>query len=93
MRVKVNAKRQVIVPGEILDALGVKPGDIVEIEQGPDGISLRCELDGESVRDTVEAGEGSGHIDHSTLAPLRDKIDPTAGPFDIREFRDKHYHT
>ena len=93
MRVKVNADRQVVVPEEMLDALGVRPGDIVEIERGPDGISLRCESDGDDIDVAARDGEGARHIDYSNLAPLRDKIDPNAEPFDIRKFRDKHYHS
>ena len=93
MRVKVNAKRQLIVPGEILDGLGVKPGDSVEIEQGPDGISLRCEVDSKALLGAGGEGKKGGHIEFSTLAPLRDKIDPTVEPFDIRKFRDKHFHS
>ena len=41
MIVKVNAKRQVTFPARALDALGVGPGDQIELEEGPDGFFLR----------------------------------------------------
>lgn len=41
MFVKITAKRQVTFPARVMEALGVKPGDRIEIEQGPDGFVLR----------------------------------------------------
>ena len=41
MLVKITAKRQVTFPSKVLQALGVKPGDRLEIEAGPDGFLLR----------------------------------------------------
>ena len=41
MLVKITAKRQVTFPARVLNALGVKPGDRIEIEEGPDGFMLR----------------------------------------------------
>ena len=41
MLVKITAKRQVTFPARVLDALGVKPGDQLELEEGPDGFILR----------------------------------------------------
>ncbi|MFY9326942.1 MAG: AbrB/MazE/SpoVT family DNA-binding domain-containing protein [Georgfuchsia sp.] len=41
MFVKITAKRQVTFPARVMDALGVKPGDRIEIEEGPDGFMLR----------------------------------------------------
>ncbi len=41
MLVKITAKRQVTFPSKVLQALGVKPGDRLEIEEGPDGFMLR----------------------------------------------------
>ena len=41
MLVKITAKRQVTFPARVLSALGVKPGDRIEIEEGPDGFMLR----------------------------------------------------
>ena len=41
MFVKITAKRQVTFPARVLEALGVKPGDLIELEEGPDGFVLR----------------------------------------------------
>ncbi len=42
MFVKITAKRQVTFPARVLDALGVKPGDRLQLEKGPDGFVLRA---------------------------------------------------
>lgn len=41
MLIKVTAKRQVTFPAKVLEALGVNPGDHLELEEGPDGFILR----------------------------------------------------
>ena len=41
MIVKITSKRQVTFPARVLDALGVGPGDQLELEEGPDGFTLR----------------------------------------------------
>lgn len=41
MFVKITAKRQVTFPARVLDALGVQPGDQLELEQHGDGFVLR----------------------------------------------------
>ena len=41
MVVKITAKRQVTFPAAVLDALGVGPGDRIELHEGPDGFLLR----------------------------------------------------
>ena len=41
MIVKITSKRQVTLPSRVLDALGVGPGDQLELEKSPDGIILR----------------------------------------------------
>lgn len=41
MLIKVTSKRQVTFPMEVLEALGVKPGDRIELLEGPDGFLLR----------------------------------------------------
>ena len=40
MIVKITSKRQVTFPARVLDTLGVKPGDHLEIREGPDGFTL-----------------------------------------------------
>ena len=41
MIVKITSKRQVTFPARVLDAMGVKPGDQLELTEGPDGFILR----------------------------------------------------
>ena len=41
MIVKITSKRQITLPERVLDALGVGPGDQLEIVEGPDGFVLR----------------------------------------------------
>ena len=41
MVVKITSKRQVTFPARVLEALGVGPGDQLELEEGPDGFLLR----------------------------------------------------
>ncbi len=41
MFVKITGKRQVTFPARVLEALGVKPGDRIELEEGADGFVLR----------------------------------------------------
>ena len=44
MLVKVTSKRQVTFPARVLEALGVQPGDQIELVEGPDGFFLRPRL-------------------------------------------------
>ena len=41
MFVKITSKRQVTFPARVLDALGVGPGDRLELQESPDGFLLR----------------------------------------------------
>ena len=41
MFVKITSKRQVTFPARVLEALGVGPGDRIELREGPDGFVLR----------------------------------------------------
>ena len=41
MLVKITAKRQVTFPAKVLEALGVQPGDHLELLEGADGFWLR----------------------------------------------------
>ena len=41
MHVKITSKRQVTFPSRVLEALGVRSGDHLELEEGPDGFILR----------------------------------------------------
>ena len=42
MLIKITAKRQATFPARVLDTLGVKPGDRVELHEGPEGYVLRA---------------------------------------------------
>ena len=78
MVVKITAKRQVTFPAAVLEALGVGPGDRLELHEGPDGFLLRPQR--------IDLAQD---IDLSSLAPLRDKIGRDPGPFDLEEFRNQ----
>ncbi len=41
MIVKITSKRQVTFPARVLDAMGVKPGDQLELTESPDGYLIR----------------------------------------------------
>ena len=41
MFVRITSKRQVTFPARVLEALGVKPGDQLELEESSDGFVLR----------------------------------------------------
>ena len=41
MIVKITSKRQVTFPAHVLKAMGVGPGDRLEITEGPDGFILK----------------------------------------------------
>jgi len=61
--VKITAKRQVTFPARVLEALGVKPGDRIELEEGPDGFVLRARHIDRArlapLRGKLRRGEGS----------------------------------
>ncbi len=41
MVLKITSDRKVTLTSEVLDAMGVKPGDKIEITEGPDGFILK----------------------------------------------------
>ena len=41
MLLKITSKRQVTFPARVLDAMGLKPGDRLELSESPDGYLLR----------------------------------------------------
>lgn len=63
MFVKITAKRQVTFPARVLEALGVKPGDRLELEEGPDGFILRARQVDRTrlapLRDKLRRGKGT----------------------------------
>ena len=81
MLVKVTSRRQVTLPAQVLDELGVKPGDQIELQEGPGGYLLKP-------RPEVAS---QPQIDYSKLGTLRDKIKPGTPAFDIHKLRDEGY--
>ncbi len=67
MFVKVTAKRQVTFPARVLAALGVKPGDRLELAEGPDGFVLRPRVIDRTklapLRDRLRRGRGTFDLD------------------------------
>ena len=46
MIVKITAKRRVTLPARMLEALGLRAGDRLQLREGPDGFILRaCRID------------------------------------------------
>ena len=41
MLIKITSKRQATFPARVLEALGVGPGDQIELKEGPDGFILK----------------------------------------------------
>ncbi len=41
MLIKITAKRQATFPAKVLESMGVKPGDQLELSESPDGFILR----------------------------------------------------
>ena len=41
MIVRITSRRQVTFPARVLDAMGVRPGGQLELEEGRDGLILR----------------------------------------------------
>jgi len=63
MFVKITSKRQVTFPAHVLEALGVKPGDRLSLEPGPDGFVLRARCVDQSLlaplRGKLKRGKGT----------------------------------
>ncbi len=73
--VRLTTKRQVTFPKRVLEALGVGPGDVIELIEEPDG---RFRLAPRRIRP-----------EH--LAPLRSLVRPGTPDFDIAAFREGTY--
>jgi AbrB family looped-hinge helix DNA binding protein len=77
MLVKITAKRQVTFPARVLEALGVGPGDRLELQETSDGFILRPRRIDKSrlapLRDQLPRGKGT-----FDLAAFRNEThDPT----------------
>ena len=67
MFLKIIAKRQVTLPARVLEALGVKPGDRIELEERPEGLALRARHIDRTrlapLRGKLRRGKGSFDLD------------------------------
>ena len=67
MLVKITSKRQVTLPVRVLDALGVGPGDRLELKESVDGFILRPRRIDPSLlgglRDKIPSGHPAFDID------------------------------
>ena len=60
MLVKINSDGQVTLPAEVLDALGVEPGDVIELDEMSIGYHMRPKgiklSKGERLREKIPPG-------------------------------------
>jgi AbrB family looped-hinge helix DNA binding protein len=67
MVIKVTAKRQVTFPARVLQALGVQPGDRLELHESPEGFLLRAQRIDRTrlapLRAKLRKGEGTFDIE------------------------------
>ena len=84
MIVKVTPERQITLPANVLDALGVGPGDELELLEGSVGYFIRPKYANAPANGPLRPKK----IDYSKLGTLADKIPRGIPPFDIRKFRD-----
>ena len=75
MLVKVTAKRQVTFPKHVLEALGVGPGDQLELRESADGFILRPRRIDRSRLGTLRDKIPDGHppFDIRTFRDLREQ--------------------
>ena len=63
MIVNITSNRQIALPPRVLDALGVGPGDQLEIVDGPDGFALKPRRINHSrlgtLHDKIRRGQGT----------------------------------
>ncbi|MDE2998532.1 MAG: AbrB/MazE/SpoVT family DNA-binding domain-containing protein [Gemmatimonadota bacterium] len=63
MIVKITSKRQITLPVGVLDALGVRPGDRLEIVEAADGFALKPRRINHSrvgtLHDKIRRGQGT----------------------------------
>lgn len=76
MTIRITSKRQVTFPAKVLAALGVGPGDTLELL--PDGQG------GYTVKPR--------RLHLEKLAPLRGRLPQGTGTFDLETFRNESHH-
>lgn len=76
---KITAKRQVTLPARVLEALGVKSGDRLNLEEGSDGFVLRARHIYRALlaplRDKLRRGKGSFDLEAFRRKVSRPKSD------------------
>lgn len=77
-RGKVTDRGQVTIPKGLRDRLGIRPGEILEFDEGADGVIEVRKT--ETARSALDAAYGALPLDRSTdelMADLRGEGDPT----------------
>lgn len=77
MRVKITAKRQVTFPAHVLDSMGAKPGDYLEVIEAPDGFLLKPRRIDESRLAPLRGLIPADHPAFSTRDFREETYDPT----------------
>jgi len=77
MIVKITAKRQVTFPARVLDAMGVKPGDRLELTESPDGYLIRPKRIDPSRLGTLRDKIAPGHLPFDIHKFREQSYDPT----------------
>ena len=77
MLVKITSKRQVTFPAHVLESMGVRPGDRLEISEGPDGYLLRPRRIDYSRLGTLRNKIPEGHPAFDVRAFREKPYDPT----------------
>ncbi len=79
MIVKITSKRQVTFPARVLDAMGVGPGDQLELQESSDGFILRPRRIDYSKLGTLRDKIPSGHPPFD-IRKFRDQREQGYGP-------------
>ena len=77
MIVKITAKRQVTFPARVLDAMGVQPGDRLELTESPDGYLIRPKRIDPSRLGTLRDKIAPGHPPFDIHKFRQQPYDPT----------------
>lgn len=77
MVVKITSKRQVTFPKRVLEALGVGPGDQLELNEGPDGFTIRPRRIDYSRLGTLRSRIPPGHPPFDIESFRNQAYDPT----------------
>lgn len=77
MIVKITAERQVTFPARVLDAMGVQPGDRLELTESPDGYLIRPKRIDPSRLGTLRDKIAPGHPPFDIHKFREQSYDPT----------------